>query len=107
MHMAAKIEEIYPPHINAFIESTNNSVSQAQMAEQEIKLCWSLGWNFDSFVSCYEWASWFMYRWDAYVDSTLAYLKNDFDLKFYGSESTSKYAIVMQFVDALAMHEKL
>lgn len=28
LHIAAKIEEIYPPHINAFIESTNNSVTQ-------------------------------------------------------------------------------
>ena len=46
-------------------------------------------------------------RDSAYVDSALAYLKSDFDLKFYDSESTSKYAIVMQFVDALAMHERL
>lgn len=48
-----------------------------------------------------------MSRWDAYVDDSLAYLKSDFDLKFYASESTTKYAIVIQFVDALAMHESL
>ena len=27
LHMAAKMEEIYPPHTNAFVESTNNSVT--------------------------------------------------------------------------------
>jgi hypothetical protein len=31
LHLAAKIEEIYPHHINAFAESTNDSVSVEQM----------------------------------------------------------------------------
>ena len=45
-----------------------------------------------------------MARWDAYVDDCLAYLKSDFDIKFFG-EKTQKYAIVIQFVDALSMLE--
>lgn len=35
LHMAAKIEEIYPPHIKAFIESTNDSVTINQMKAME------------------------------------------------------------------------
>ena len=45
-----------------------------------------------------------MARWDAYVDESLAYLKSDFDIKFF-SERTQKYAIMIQFVDALALKE--
>lgn len=31
LHIAAKVEEIYPPHIRAFAESTNDSIAQQQI----------------------------------------------------------------------------
>lgn len=45
--MAAKIEEIYPPHINSFAESTNDSVTTSQIIGQEYKVCNLLNWNFE------------------------------------------------------------
>ena len=36
LHMAAKIEEIYPPHIKFFSESTNDSVNIPEMNQAEI-----------------------------------------------------------------------
>lgn len=47
--MAAKIEEIYPPHIKSFSDSTNDSVTTDQIIAQEYKVCEVLGWNFDQF----------------------------------------------------------
>ena len=35
LHLATKIEEIYPPHIRAFIDSTNDSVTIDQMRATE------------------------------------------------------------------------
>ena len=49
LHMAAKMEEIYPPHINSFAESTNDSVTTEQMNSTEVKVCSVLKWNFDCF----------------------------------------------------------
>lgn len=85
--MAAKIEEIYPQHINAFVESTNDSVTADEMRAKEVEICNALGWNFDNFITPFEWATWFMARWDHYVDETLSYLKADFNLKFFDSNS--------------------
>jgi|DEB0MinimDraft_12_1074336.scaffolds.fasta_scaffold10417_2 hypothetical protein len=48
LHIAAKMEEIYPPHIKSFAESTNDSVTIDQMNHMEIKICETLGWNFDN-----------------------------------------------------------
>ena len=45
--MAAKFEEIYPPHIKVFAESTNDSVTVDQIVAQEYKICEMLRWNFD------------------------------------------------------------
>ena len=73
--MAAKIEEIYPPHINSFAESTNDSVTPGQIIAQEYKVCNQLNWNFEQFITSYTWATWFMKRWDEYVDESLSYLK--------------------------------
>ena len=39
LHIAAKIEEIYPPHIKSFAESTNDSVSTEEMINQEFEIC--------------------------------------------------------------------
>ena len=78
LHMAAKFEEIYPPHIRAFAESTNDSVSTEQIIQQEFKICNLLDWNFDQFQTPYIWATWFMKRWDEYVDESLSYLKQQF-----------------------------
>ena len=85
--MDAKFEEIYPPHINAFAESTNDSVSGDQIVAQEYKVCELLGWNLAQYQTPYTWATWFMNRWDEYVDESLSYLKQQFQLKFMeGSE---------------------
>ena len=73
--MAAKIEEIYPPHIKFFSESTNDSVSIPEMNEAEFKICDVLGWNFDNMQTYHIWTLWFMQRWDEYVDDSLSYLK--------------------------------
>ena len=75
LHMAAKYEEIYPPHIKAFAESTNDSVTVDQIVAQEYKVCEVLGWSFDQFQTPYNWATWFMHRWDDYVEQSLSYLK--------------------------------
>ena len=105
LHIAAKIEEIYPPHIRAFVDSTNDSVTIDQMREMEQSVAAGLEWRLDCQVTAYEWASWFMTRWDRYVDEALGYLKSDFALKFYEGEQYTKYAVLMQFVDAMAIHE--
>ncbi len=47
LHMSAKIEEIYPPHIKFFAESTNDSVSIEEMNGAEFDICEVLNWNFD------------------------------------------------------------
>lgn len=73
--MAAKLEEIYPPHIKSFSESTNDSVTEDDIVQQEIDICLVLKWNFE-FQTHFEWASWFMKRWDTYVDDSLSYLKH-------------------------------
>ena len=75
LHIAAKMEEIYPPHIKSFAESTNDSVTIDQMNHMEIKICETLGWNFDNQQTFFEWATWFMQRWDDYVDESLSNLK--------------------------------
>ena len=80
--MAAKLEEIYPPHIKSFAESTNYSVTDEDIVKQELEICQVLGWNFE-FQTHVEWATWFMKRWDTYVDDSLSYLKHQFSLKFY------------------------
>lgn len=46
--MAAKIEEIYPPHIKSFAESTDNSVTIDQMNKMEFRVSSVLNWNFDN-----------------------------------------------------------
>ena len=73
--MAAKIEEIYPPHIRSFAESTNDSVITDQIVAQEYKICALMNWNFEQFITHHTWATWFMKRWDEYVDESLSYLK--------------------------------
>jgi hypothetical protein len=47
--MAAKIEEIYPPHIKSFAESTNDSVSTEDIIQSEFEICSVLDWHFDQF----------------------------------------------------------
>jgi hypothetical protein len=51
------------------------------------------------------WATWFMSRWDEYVDESLSYLKQQFKLKFLeGSrESHQKFLTFMQFVDIVTI----
>lgn len=107
LFIAAKIEEIYPQHINAFVESTQDSVSADQMREKELDIMNALQWNFDNFITPFEWATWFMARWDHYVDETLSYLQADFNLKFYDYSCSQhrKYATVIQFVDFASMHD--
>jgi cyclin A len=83
LHMSAKLEEIYPPHINSFAESTNDSVSTEQMNKMEVKISIVLGFNFDQFQTYHDWSTWFMMRWDEYVDESLSYLKHQFQLKFF------------------------
>ena len=78
LHMAAKLEEIYPPHIKSFAESTNDSVTIEQMNKCEIEICLTLNWNFDCFQTYHDWTTWFMLRWDNYVDDHLGYLKHQF-----------------------------
>ena len=95
LHVAAKIEEIYPPHIKAFIESTNDSVTIDQMRAMEQSIATGLQWKLDCQVTAYEWASWFMSRWDSYVDEALGYLKSEFSLKFYEGGEYTKYGILM------------
>ena len=87
--MAAKLEEIYPPHIKSFAESTNDSVTDEDIVKQELEICQVLGWNFE-FQTHVEWATWFMKRWDTYVLTSTtpsargeSYLKHQFSLKFY------------------------
>lgn len=75
LHLAAKIEEIYPPHINCFSSATNDSVSVSQMNTTEFKICEVLNWNFEDFQTYFLWTQWFMQRWDEYVESSLSYLK--------------------------------
>ena len=82
LHMAAKIEEIYPPHIQSFVESTNDSVTSEQIISKELEICAVLDWNFDQFQTYNQWTTWFMKRWDEYVDDSLSYLKQQFSLKF-------------------------
>ena len=105
LHMAAKFEEIYPPHINQFAESTNDSVTADQIIQTEYKICNVLDWNFDQFQTTNIWASWFMKRWDEYVDESLSYLKQQFQLKFLEGTSESHYKFItfMQFVDILSI----
>lgn len=95
LHIAAKIEEIYPPHIRAFVDSTNDSVTIDEMRDMETNIATGLEWKLDCQVTAYEWASWFMARWDCYVDEALGYLKSDFALKFYEGEQYTKYAVLM------------
>ena len=103
--MAAKIEEIYPPHIKAFSDSTNDSVTSQEIIAQEYKICEVLDWNFEQFQTLNSWASWFMKRWDEYVDDSLSYLKQQFQLKFFEGkkESHQKFMTLMQFVDIIAI----
>lgn len=101
--MAAKIEEIYPPYVKFFSEATNDTVSIEEINLFETKIGECLNWNFDSFTTLFEWTSWFMQRWDDYVDSSLSYLKHQFQLKFYEEGSYSKYATLMNFVDVLSL----
>lgn len=58
--MAAKIEEIFPPHISCFSNSTNDSVSTDQMNQTEIKICETLSWNLENFQTYFLWTQWFM-----------------------------------------------
>lgn len=46
-----------------------------------------------------------MSRWDEYVDESLSYLKQQFQLKFLegSSESHQKFLTFMQFVDILTL----
>lgn len=75
LHMAAKVEEIYPPHITCFSTSTNDSVSTDQMNRMEIRILQTLNWNLENFQTYFLWTQWFMQRWDSYVDESLSYLK--------------------------------
>lgn len=108
LHIASKIEEIYPPHIKSFSESTDNSVTIKEMNQIEFKICNVLNWNFDNMQTYILWTQWFMQRWDDYVDDSLSYLKQQFHLKFYDKvkRSHSKYFTMINFIDILAMsHE--
>jgi hypothetical protein len=46
-----------------------------------------------------------MKRWDEYVDESLSYLKQQFNLKFLegSQQSHYKFTIFMQFVDILSL----
>ena len=105
--MAAKIEEYQPQHIKSYAESTNDTVTTEQIIEMEIKVCETLGWNFDNQITFFDWATWFMQRWDDYVDESLSYLKQQFQLKFFEvqstKEATQKFFTLMNFVDILAL----
>lgn len=105
LHMASKIEEIYPPHIAAFVESTNNSVDQQQMIDLEFKICNTFNWKLTGLLTLHDWATWYMKEWDSYVDGSLSYLKQQFALKFYDNSRSAllKYKTVMQFTDAVAI----
>ena len=89
----------------AFVEPTSNLVTIDDIKDQEIEIGAALKWKFDFFITNYDWASWFMARWDYYVDETLSYLKSEYDLKFY-NKNNHKYSVMMQFVDLLSIHEK-
>ena len=39
LHIAAKVEEIYPPHIAHFVESTQDSVTIEQILATETRVC--------------------------------------------------------------------
>ena len=103
--MASKIEEIYPPHINLFSESTSDSVTSEEIIEQELKVCDILGWNFNGNQTMVDWTTWFMQRWDDYVDESLSYLKHQFHLKFLegNQQSHGKYLTLMNYIDLLAI----
>ena len=77
------------------------------MRQKELDISGALQWNFDNFITPLEWATWFMARWDHYVDETLSHLQGDFNLKFFDASGTQhrKYATVMQFVDFASMHD--
>jgi hypothetical protein len=93
----------------AFVESTSNLVTIDEIKDQEIQIGKALKWRFDFFITNFEWASWFMSRWDNYVDETLSYLKSQYDLKFYdfNGKNYNKYSLIMQFVDLASIHEKM
>jgi len=66
----------------------------------EFKICTALNWNFEHMQTPCLWASWFMQRWDDYVDSNLSYLGEQNNLKFFQSgQSQSKFFSTMSFVD--------
>ena len=67
------------------------------MRQKELDISGALQWNFDNFITPLEWATWFMARWDHYVDETLSHLQGDFNLKFFDASGTQhrKYATVM------------
>jgi len=69
----------------------------------EIEVCQTLEWNLDQFQTFYEWTTWFMQRWDDYVDDSLSYLKHQFNLKFFDGQSHEKFFTLMNFVDILAL----
>ena len=108
LHMAAKIEEIYPPHIKSFAESTNDSVSAEDMIQEEFEISAVLDWNFEQFQTPYLWTTWFMKRWDEYVDDSLSYLMQQFSLKFLEGhkESHKKFLTFLNFVDMIAVSEE-
>ena len=105
LHIAAKLEEIYPPYIKSFAESTDNSVTVDDINATELKICTALKWNFDNTQTYVLWTHWFMQRWDDYVDNSLSYLKEQFHLKFFegGRPSFVKYFTMMNFIDLIAM----
>jgi len=105
LHIASKIEEIYPPHIAAFVESTNNSVNETQMIDLEFKICNIFDWKLTRILTLHDWATWYMKEWDRYVDGSLSYLKQQFALKFYDNSRSAlfKFKTVMQFTDAVAI----
>lgn len=106
LQMAAKIEEIYPPHINCFSQATDNSVTTEEINKMEYRVCDVLNWNLEDFQTFFSWTTWFMQRWDDYVDDSLSYLKQQFHLKFFerGSiESSTKFFTLMNYIDIVSM----
>lgn len=67
MHIASKIEEIYPPKIEDWVKSADNGYTAAQIVRFEKVVLTAV--NFKTFpATVFNWVNWLMSQWDSFVD---------------------------------------
>jgi Cyclin, N-terminal domain len=67
MHIASKIEEIYPPKLEDWVRSADGGYASQEIIQKEKLVLRTLGFKVFP-ATVYNWTNWLMTQWDSFVD---------------------------------------